>query len=195
LDNEHNLFLIAVGGIRGVGKSSTLDRALQLFPKIEVIHVGDRLKEFSVAQTGIYFFDHADSTKDIIRESFSISLLESLLGGIPTFLDLHFTDIDEEPEKSLQPNIFVKEFRHFILLDASDSTILERRRLDLSRERHMTVNSIRHERDSEFKAIQNAAHMHKKTLTLIDTEMDIDTVAVRILDSIGILTQPDKSDE
>jgi len=182
-ETDKPLRLIAVCGLRGIGKSTVLQRLKELDPSIRVVFMSRELKAFSLKITERDFFEHDVPTRDVLRELFGSDLIGRLKDdGGTVVLDIHFTDIRESADKIIQPQTLIQDITAFIVLDASNETIVERRIKDkeLSLGRSLAIVEIQRERESQLTAAQKLAAEHRRPLFFVSAEQTVDEICTEL---------------
>ncbi len=183
LEATRPLRLIAICGLRGIGKSTVLQRLKELDPSIRVVFMSRELRTFSLKITGRDFFEHDVPARDVLRERFGSDLIGKLKDdGGTVVLDIHFTDIRESADKIIQPQTLIQNIAAFIVLDASDETIVERRTKDkeLLLGRSLAILKIQRERESHLTAAQKLAAEHQRPLFFVSAETTVDEICTEI---------------
>ena len=178
--------LIGVTGVRGVGKTSAIKSMCERKPEITAVYMSERLKEFSQKFTQKSFFEHDISTRDQIRSRFGAELTESLkvLSGL-ILIDIHLTDVREGTGKIIQPDCILKEIHDYLFLDASDETIIKRRKLGELRGRNLDVRELAVERNAELAALQLVTGLYASQLLLIQAEGSVFEVQTEIFNALA----------
>lgn len=180
--------IIAVGGARGVGKSTTLSFLSQNTGE-KVIFVSQELTKFCLHETGRGLFSYSSEEKDILRESFGEYLINKFLEQRTGrfILDLHYTDYREGHDKVIQPECILERISKYVILDASSNSILRRRHFDSNRVRDLDLKLIEVERISERKAAERLAAYYKKPFYLFSTEgLSLEIAALDLADKIEL---------
>ncbi|MBI2309386.1 hypothetical protein HYU89_00625 [Candidatus Collierbacteria bacterium] len=178
--------LIGVTGVRGVGKTSAIKSICEQKPEMTAVYMSERLKEFSLKTTQAPFFNHDISTRDQIRSQFGAELTESLrvLSGL-ILIDFHLTDVREGAGKIIQPDCILREINDYLFLDASDETIIKRRKLGELRGRNLDVRELAVERNAELAALQLVTGLYASQLLLIQAEGAIFEVQTEIFNALA----------
>jgi adenylate kinase len=195
LETAQFLQLIAVCGLRGIGKSTVLRRLNELDSSIRVVFMSKELKAFSLKITGKDFFEHDVLARDDLREQFGSDLIGRLKDdGGTVVLDIHFTDIRESADKIIQPQTLIQNITAFIVLDASNDTIVERRTKDkeLLLGRSFAILEIQRERESQLTAAQKLAAEHRRPLFFVSAEQTVDKICTEIRIALAALISSER---
>jgi deoxyadenosine/deoxycytidine kinase len=178
--------VIGIGGIRGVGKTTTLNRLRQSRNDIDIIHVSQELKRSSLEMMGINFFDCDVPTKNIIRIEVSSQLVERLMNrcGV-SILDLHYTDYREDYHQILMQNGLMQIIDVFVFLDVSDETIINRRSKNLHDYEKHSITEIQQERSSEMQAVRRLILDRRCPGLFLSAEGTIDEIAAQLSRTIN----------
>lgn len=184
------LKLIAVGGTRGVGKTTILRRLASSYPEVRVIFMSDELKRYTLEKTGRGFFDHDIPSRDRLRREFGMELIKKfeIMKGI-VLLDLHFTDIREGQDKIIQPGELLQEISALVLVEAPSETILARRQLEELRGRKLSLEDISLERASELKGAITIASQFNIPLMRVNAEGTIEEATLEIIHALRLENQ------
>lgn len=151
------VLVIAVGGPKGVGKTTVLEKIVKQQPEWQLIKVSQEL---------LYLADNAWSDllveqKDEIRKIFVQKLLKNLPENL--ILDLHYIDLREGAEKCIQPKELINICTHFVVFLAPAELILKRRKKrDKDRFKELNLAEIKQESMAEFKMAKKLAKENKK---------------------------------
>lgn len=164
------MIMIAVGGARGVGKSTTLGLLTKLDPEIDLISLGDKLNDFSLRQTGTSIYDVSTPAKDQMRKAFTEELILGVQQNDGCFLlDLHYTDIREGVDKIIQPEVLIKNVDNYVVFDADAETIAQRSLNDPKKRNRITnLAYIEMDRFAEVSAARYLAEIYHRPYTYID---------------------------
>lgn len=175
-------FLVAVGGARGVGKTTTLKNLAIKNPDFRVISLGEELNNLSINKLGKSFFDIEIVEKDIIRKEHGNDLI-SRISPLPNvfLLDLHYTDLREKEEKIIQPEIILQNIDVFVFFDAEKELILHRMLVDSEkRGRIQSVSYIERDRIAEMVAAKSLAEKYGKTFFYLDTRSPVEETTLEL---------------
>ena len=166
--------ILAVGGAKGVGKTTAL-KELQKSPQTQVVYVSAELNRFSLTKNSKRLSALHISERDEVRKEYGEGLAEKLTKSSDNkvYVDLHYTDIREDPDKILHPALFLSIVNYFIIMTADLEVIHERRSAGTTRKRELNLEKIKTEQDSELNCVTRLAHRYGKTLTQINAALSI----------------------
>lgn len=184
------VFVVAVGGIQGVGKSTIVPRLPNYLPSVEIVPTSRVLADHA-SQHGYGDF-HAlpVEEKAQVREAVGSLLLQRIEASPNDIfvLDWHYMDI-REGVLSIQPDSLVGRVDAFIILEASPETVLTRRVNDPTRTRDLDLNQIRAERDGQLMIARGLASRQGRPLFRVPNEGSPDKVVVALAQAILLLMQ------
>jgi len=98
---------LAVGGAKGVGKTTAL-KGLQELSPAQVVYVSAELNKFSLTKNSKRLSELHISERDDVRKEYGEGLAEKLTKSSDNkvYVDLHYTDIREDPDKILHPALW-----------------------------------------------------------------------------------------
>jgi len=166
--------ILAVGGAKGVGKTTAL-KGLQELSPAQVIYVSAELNRFSLTKHSKRLSELDIPKRDEVRKEYGEGLAERLIKSSDNkvYVDLHYTDIREDPDKILHPALFLSIVNYFIIMTADLEVIHERRSAGTTRKRELNLEKIKTEQDSELNCVTRLAHSYGKTLTQINAALSI----------------------
>jgi|GEM_PF-3107878 len=131
-----NRYIIAIGGPKGVGKSTLLKSLHSHYPHLQIIPVGSELKRVARAEFHKSFLSLPLHNRRAVRNQFARSVVKMQYSVI---LDMHFGEFEDEGYPCIIPPLLQKYITQYVLLTASPSTLYTRRhqrtstsRLDLA---------------------------------------------------------------
>jgi adenylate kinase len=171
--------IITVGGVKGVGKTTALDYLRQSYG-FSIIHISFELNRFALERTGNAISGLPRHLKREVRDDYGKSLAKQLrTHNVRTYVDLHYTDVREDPDEVLHPDEFLREVSIFSIIQAPAEVVRTRRSLDLTRTRNEAQDLIA-EIQSEFNCSKKLATKYKKRLAEIDGSRNIQSVAASL---------------
>lgn len=176
---ENELLLFAVGGPRGVGKTTVLKHLVFHHSDLSAIYISNELRVYCDQQLGRNFFELPVEEKDLVRKQHGEQLIARLSHKSGTFLlDLHYIDVTEGAEKIIQPEVILQHISVFALLDASNSVISERISGQEPLGRVRSISHIEKERNAELRAAKRLANQYEQPYLYLDTTDLIEDVAI-----------------
>lgn len=174
--------LFTIGGVQGVGKTTVLAKLRQVDPQIEVIFVSKELETLSIAVNGQPFSKQELQERGRLRQTYA-DILETQLrsSSQPTLLDLHYIDPREDASVILHPPKLLSNISVFILLDAPDEVIVDRRSKDTTRERTPVLESIRSDRESQYLALHRLTSTYHRPGIVIPANQAVDDIISELL--------------
>lgn len=155
--------IIAVGGPKGVGKTTVLEQAINQLPEWQLIKVSAELLRL----TDNSWSNLSIGRKDEMRQLFAQELLKNLPNKL--LLDLHYVDLREGAEKCIQPAELINKCTHFIVFLALPELILKRReKREKDRSKELSLVQIREEIIAELNMARKLAEESKKTYFVFD---------------------------
>ncbi len=132
-------FTIAIGGPKGVGKSSILHNVIRFFPGFTIISSGSVLQKVSQAQYGLNFVDLPREAKRVVRRTYTEGVMKETAH---TLLDIHYGEFEDGGYPCVIPELLLPHITHFVLVMGNSEAILNRRSHD-SKERRADRASVR----------------------------------------------------
>lgn len=177
-NGEREPLLVAIGGPRGVGKTTVLKHLVAYNSDFRAVFMSDELRVLCHKKLSKNFFEATIEEKDQSRRLHGEQLIARLSRESSTFLlDLHYTDITEREGKIIQPDVVLRHINVFALLDAMSDVILERMLNQEARGRVQSISSIENDRISEITVAENLAARYDKPYLYLNAEGPIETVA------------------
>lgn len=127
-----NRNIIAIGGPKGVGKSTLLKSLHSYYPHIQIIPVGSELKRIARMKFHVSFLSLSLHDRRKVRDLFAHRVVETQHSVL---LDMHFGEFEDEGYPCIIPPVLQKNITHCMLITASPKTIYTRRRLRTSASR------------------------------------------------------------
>jgi adenylate kinase len=150
--------VVALGGVRGVGKSTLVEAFIRARPSFEPISFSDRLWAKAKPVDGGDFAGLPFARRHQLRSEVDLEVLMYLRSaGRPVLLDMHYTDYNEHERRLIHSDILFGAVDWLILLDAPAHVIRSRRRSDVSACRSLDTAAIERERQSEHWGFDQAA--------------------------------------
>jgi adenylate kinase len=172
--------IISLGGAKGIGKTTTLHALEEL--GASTMQVSSELNRFSVDRTSKRIRELSIPQRDEIRIMFGEILAERLSHSPNrTYIDLHYTDSREDPDKILHPPARLAMLHVFVVMTADSDVILERRTKDVTRDRTLNRDRIAQEQQAEVNAAFNLAQTYKRPLRNIDASRSTSDIIFEIL--------------
>lgn len=164
---------VAVGGARGVGKTTVL-RAVQCArPETRVVHMSHELTLLTRKAGYLSFRDLDVNIKRDLREELGRELCHGvLLADGTTLLDLHYVDLDEA-QRLIQPAELLALVDVFVVLEASLAAMHARRTSDATKRRSVDIARIEAEQAAERGAMQELAGRYGRRGVTIANDDDI----------------------
>ena len=180
--------IIGIVGVRGVGKTSLISSICEKTSDLVYsIYMSEELKKYSLAQTQKKFFENTIEQRDRLRHEFGKNLINVLQEqNGPILLDLHLTDIREGQRKIIQPESLLKIINRYIFLDASDETILSRRKSGETRGRSLDITSITQERTAELTALKYIVNKFQSSYQIFSAEGKIHDLKEKISNKLHL---------
>lgn len=161
--SQNHPFVVAIGGVKGVGKSSVLLRLSKAYPCIKVRYLSREIEQFSLNAFGHGFASFNQEDRRAVRHEVGLKISKELMSDNGVILmDCHYTDSSEDLSNIIQPQSVVVIVQLFAFADANTDTVLQRRKSDLSRKRILNPLDIDKSRESELNAaLRLSAHTGK----------------------------------
>lgn len=160
--------IIAVGGPKGVGKTTILEQTINQLPEWQLIKVSQELLRLTDNSWRSLLVARKDETRQLFAQELLKNLPDKLL------LDLHYVDLREGAEKCIQPAELINSCTHFIVFLASDEVILERRKKrDKDKLKEINLKEIRQEGIAELKMAQKLSADYKKNYFIFDSSGEV----------------------
>ena len=139
--------------------------------------------QFSIKKHSKGLKELSVSERDQTRETFGEFLAERLSKGSDPkiYVDLHYCDIREDPDKLLHPASFLSIVNYFVLMTADPETIQKRRLTDTTRDRALDLGKIRAEQDAELKCATKLANAWHKPVVKIDAMASVPGIISSLL--------------
>lgn len=179
---------IALGGPRGVGKTTVLSALQRLQSDVNVVHVSRELTKLAGLHGVERFRTLPPALKVEIRAEFARTQVEAVReSSRPTIFDLHYIDVDEGTN-CIQPHELLEHVDAFVLLEADLPTVLERRRTDASRNRSLDPLRVIQEHEAELVMMRALASRYSRPHFQIENDGAVADAAHRILHLIEHLS-------
>lgn len=174
--------ILTVGGAKGVGKTTAL-KELQESSRAQVVYVSAELKTFSIVNYSKRLSEHDIPQRDEVRKEYGEVLARRLerSRNNRVYVDLHYTDIREDPDKVLHPALFLNIINYFVIMTADLEIIQKRRLIDKARARELSLEKIKAEQDSELNCVTRLANNYGKPLTQINAALPIPEIVSLLL--------------
>lgn len=175
--------ILAVGGAKGVGKTTVL-KHLQELSQHQVVYVSSKLNSFSLAKHSRRLRELDVPKRDDVRKEYGEILAERLAKNSSNrvYVDLHYTDIREDPDKVLHPALFLSIINCFVIMTADLEVIQARRLADETRTRELNLEKIKAEQDSELNCATKLAASYSKPLVQVNAALPIPKIISLLLD-------------
>ncbi len=175
--------IVALGGAKGVGKTTIVSFLKQKRPFVRVFNYGLVLKELAESYYSQSFEQLPISIRNQLREKGAKHILKNL--GSVNLIDLHFGEFEAGGYPSVLPNELLLQITHLVLVTGQLEKIRERRMKDLER-RRLDECSLRLNVLGESLLFEQLAEKQRLKKIRISNNDKVDTVVEQLLSFLGI---------
>lgn len=161
---EGKKVVVALGGAKGVGKTSLALMLKKKHPEIRVFNCGKILRDLSCRRFNKEFKRLNINDRNILREECGEEIIKNF--SCVNIIDLHFGEPENGKYQSVIPRSLLDKITHFVMLSADAHKILERRRRD------------KKNRKLDIKNIINNSMGEKKIVEMLSKKTGIEFISV-----------------